>query len=51
MKTGKLLGIMKLNSSKSKAQAGASYDMLNMWQLENSVRVLVFDTTLSNSEW
>ena len=48
---GKLLGITKFDSPTGIAQAEASRDMLQLWQLADSVRALVFDTTASISGW
>ena len=48
---GKILGVQKLERATGKAQAEASFEMLQLWQLEDKVRALVFDTTASNSGW
>jgi hypothetical protein len=46
---GKLLGIPTLADSTGQAQADASYDLLEVWDIVPSVVALVFDTTASNS--
>ena len=46
---GKILGVQELEHATGKAQAQASFEMLQLWQLEDEVRALVFDTTASNS--
>ena len=46
---GKILGGQKLERATGKAQAEASFEMLELWQLEDKVRALVFDTTASDS--
>ena len=47
--SGKLLGVPQLGDSKGQTQADASYYLLEAWGLKESVVVLVFDTTASNS--
>jgi hypothetical protein len=46
---GKLLGVPSLPDSKGQTQADATYDLLQVWDLLDNVRALVFDTTSSNS--
>ena len=46
---GKLLGITKLESSKGRALADASYDLLLVWQITNNVKALVFDTIVQQN--
>ena len=48
---GKLLGIQKLENATGKAQAEASFEMLELWDLTDEVKAIVFDTTASNSGW
>ena len=48
---GKLLGITRLDSPTGITQAETSHDMFQLRQLADNVRVLVFDTTASNSGW
>ena len=50
-KEGKLLGVQKLEKVRGKAQANASYDLLEVWNLKQHVKALVFDTTVSNTGW
>ena len=48
-KQGKLLGVQKLERATGKAQAEASFDLLEVWNLKDEVKALVFDTTASNT--
>ena len=48
-KEGKLLGVQKLEKASGTAQADASYDLLEVWNLKQHVKALVFDTTSSNA--
>ena len=50
-KDGKLLGVQKLENATGKAQAQASYELLEVWNLKENVKALVFDTTASNTGW
>ena len=50
-KEGKLLGVQRLEKASGKAQANASYDLLEVWNLKQQVKALVFDTTASNTGW
>ena len=45
---GKLLGVPVLVDSKGEAQANATLDLLEAWDLSDNVVALVFDTTASN---
>ena len=47
----KLLVIQKLEQASGKAQAEATSEVLNLWELIDNVTTLVFDTTASNSGW
>ena len=44
-KEGKLLGVQRLEIASGTAQADASYDLLEVWNLKQHVKALVFDTT------
>ena len=48
-KEGKLLGVQRLEKASGTAQADASYDLLEVWNLKQHVKALVFDTTASNT--
>ena len=50
-KEGKLLGVQRLEKASGKAQANASYDLLEVWNLKQHVNALVFDTIASNTGW
>ena len=50
-KEGKLWGVQRLEKASGKAQANASYDLLEVWNLKQHVKALVFDTTASNTGW
>ena len=50
-KDGKLLGVQKLEKATGKAQAQASYELLEVWNLKENVKASVFDTTASNTGW
>ena len=50
-KVGKLLRVQRLEKASGKAQANASYDLLEVWNLKQHVKALVFDTTASNTGW
>ena len=50
-KEGKLLGVQRLEKASGTAQADASYDLLEVWNLKQHVKALVFDTTASNTSW
>ena len=50
-KEGKLLGVQRLEKASGTAQADASYDLLEMWNLKQHLKALVFDTTASNTGW
>ena len=50
-KDSKLLGVQKLEKVIGKAQAQASYELLEVWNLKENVKALVFDTTASNTGW
>ena len=47
----KLLGVQKLNRATGKSQVEATFDMVEMWNVESAIKSLVFDTTASNSGW
>ena len=47
-KEGKLLRVQRLEKASGTAQADASYDLLEVWNLKQHVKALVFDTTASN---
>ena len=48
-KGGKLLGVQRLEKASGTAQADASYDLLEVWNLKQHVKALIFDTTPSNT--
>ena len=48
-KEGKLLGVQRLEKASGTAQTDASYDLLEVWNLKQHVKALVFDTTASNT--
>ena len=48
---GKLLAIQKLEQASGKAQAEATFEVLDLWELIDNVTTLVLDTTASNSDW
>ena len=48
-KEGKLLGLQKLQKASGTVQEDASYDLLEVWNLKQYVKVLIFDTTASNT--
>ena len=48
-KEGKLLRVQRLEKASGTAQADASYDLLEVWNLRQHVKALVFDTTASNT--
>ena len=48
---GKLLGVQKLNKATGRAQAEASFNLIEMWDLKELVKALVFDRTASNTGW
>ena len=50
-KEGKLLGVQKLEKASETDQTDASYDLLEVWNLKQHVKTLVFDTTASNTGW
>jgi len=50
-KEGKLLGVQQLESGSGKAQAEATHDLLELWNLEENIQALVFDTTAANTGW
>ena len=50
-KEGKLLGVQQLERGSGKAQAEATYDLLEVWNLEEKIQALVFDTTAANIGW
>ena len=50
-KDGKLFGVQKLEKATGKAQAQASYELLEVCNLKENVKALVFDTTASNTGW
>ena len=47
----KLLGVQKLNRATEKSQVEATFDMVEMWNVESAIKSLIFDTTASNSKW
>ena len=47
----KLPGVQKLNRATGKSQVEATFDMVEMWNVESAIKSLVFDTTASNSGW
>ena len=49
--SGKILGVQKFNRATGKSQAEANFDMMEMWNVESSIKSLVFNTTASNSGW
>ena len=51
IKDGKLFGVQKLEKATGKAQAQASYELLEVCNLKENVKALVFDTTTSNTGW
>ena len=50
-KEGKLLGVQRLEKASGTPQADASYDLLEIWNLKQHVKALIFDTTASNTSW
>ena len=46
---GKLLGVQHLQSSTGREQAEATLTMIELWELEECIVALVFDTTASNT--
>ena len=48
-KEGKLLRVQMLEKASGTVQADASYDLLEVWNLKQHVKALVFDTTASNT--
>ena len=50
-KEGKRLRVQMLEKANGTAQADASYDLLEVWNLKQHVKPLVFDTTASNTGW
>lgn len=48
---GKLLGVQQIENASGKKQAEATYEMTELWGLQDCVKALVFDTTASNSGW
>ena len=47
-KEGKFLGVQQLKKESGKAQAKATYDLLEVWNLEK-IQALVFDSTAANT--
>ena len=45
------MAFQKLEQASGKAQAEASFEVLDLWELIDNVTTLVFDTTASNSGW
>ena len=45
------MGVQRLEKANGKAQANASYDLLEVRNLKQHVKALVFDTTASNTGW
>ena len=50
-KEGKILRVQRLEKASGTAQADASYDLLEVWNLKQHVKALVFDTTAINTGW
>ena len=50
-KEGKLLRVQMLEKASGTAQADASYDLLEVWNLKQHVKAMVFDTTSTNTGW
>ena len=50
-KEDKFLGVQRLKKASGTAQADASYDLLEMWNLKQHAKALVFDTTASSTDW
>ena len=51
-KEGKLLRVQQgLEKASGRAQPDASYNLLEVWNLKQHVKALVFDTTASNTGW
>ena len=48
---GKLLGVQKLNRASGKSHAEATFDMVEMWNVESAIKSLVFDITASSGGW
>ncbi|KAK0054278.1 hypothetical protein Bpfe_016342 [Biomphalaria pfeifferi] len=48
--TEKILGITKIASGTGQAQANATYQLLNLWELSENIIDMCFDTTASNTE-
>ena len=48
---GKLLGVQQIENATGKVQAEATFEMVELWELKDHVKALVFDTTASNSGW
>ena len=48
---GKLMAVQKLHHAICKAQAEGTFDVLEMWIIEDIATTLVFDTAASNSGW
>ena len=51
IKRASFLGVQRLQKASRTAQADASYDLLEAWNLKQHVKALVFDTTASNAGW
>ena len=47
----KVIRCAKLQHSPGKSQAEATFDMVEIWNVESAITSLVFDTTASNREW
>ena len=45
------MGVQRLEKASGTAHADASYDLLEVWNLKQHVKALVFDTTASNTGW
>ena len=43
--------VQRLEKASGTAQVDASYDLLEVWNLKQHVKALVFDTTISNTGW
>ena len=50
-KEGKLLSVQQLERGSGKAQTEATYDLLEVWNLEEKIQALVFDTSAANAGW
>ena len=46
-----LLEVQRLEKASGTAQADSSYDLLEVWNLKQHMKALVFDTTASNIGW